>query len=138
MQHGKSQFLILPTTLPQTSSLLVPQLLVPSYARPRLHDRPYVISHKKKLDLVVSCEFSLHVRDAPDPVKGNTAHIRMVDILKVKVRGVFVCVCRPQLTYVDPAAVTLHQQQDKDVKRNEVDDEDVPAPRRHLWSKPKI
>lgn len=42
------------------------------------------------------------------------------------------------LTYVDPAAVTLHQQQDKNVKRNEVDDEDVPAPRRHLWSKPKV
>lgn len=86
----------------------------------------------------MSWEFSLHVRDDPDPVKGYRAQIRMADTLKVKVRGVFVCVCMPQLTYVDPAAVTLHQQQDKDVKRNEVDDEDVPAPRRHLWSKPKI
>lgn len=92
---------------------------------------------EKKLDFVVSCEFSLHVRDDPDPVKGYTAQIRMVDILKVKVRGVFVCVCMPQLTYVDPAAVTLHQQQHKNVKRNEVDDEDVAAPRRHLWSKTK-
>lgn len=85
----------------------------------------------------MGCEFSLHARDDPDPVKGYAAQIRMVDSLKVKVRGVFVCVCVPQLTYVDPAAVTLHQQQDKDVKRNEVDDEDVPAPRRHLQSKTK-
>lgn len=43
-----------------------------------------------------------------------------------------------QLTYVDPAAVALHQQQHKHVKRDEVDDEDVSAPGRHLRSKTKI
>lgn len=54
-----------------------------------------------------------------------------------RIRLVRVCVC-VQLTYVDPAAVALHQQQHKHVKRDEVDDEDVSAPGRHLWSKTKI
>lgn len=40
-----------------------------------------------------------------------------------------VCMC---LTYVDPPAVALHQQQRKHVQRNQVDNKNVTSPRRHL------
>jgi len=41
-----------------------------------------------------------------------------------------VCVC---LTYVEPPTEALHEKQDKYVKGDEVDDEHVTAPSRHLW-----
>lgn len=37
-----------------------------------------------------------------------------------------------QLTYVDPLAIALHQQQDKHVKGNKVDDEHITTPCRNL------
>lgn len=40
-----------------------------------------------------------------------------------------VCMC---LTYVDSPAVALHQQQRKDVQRNQVDNKNVTSPRWHL------
>lgn len=36
------------------------------------------------------------------------------------------------LTYVDSPTVALHEQQRKHVQRNQVDDENVTSPRRHL------
>lgn len=42
-----------------------------------------------------------------------------------------------QLTYVDPLAIALHQQQDKHVKGNKVDDEHISTPCRNLWNTQK-
>lgn len=51
-------------------------------------------------------------------------------LMKYLCGGVHVVVL--QLTYVDPLAIALHQQQDKHVKGNKVDDEHITTPRRHL------
>lgn len=47
-------------------------------------------------------------------------------LLKYLCRGVHVAVVR--LTYVDPLAISLHQQQHKHVEGNKVDDEHITAP----------
>lgn len=67
----------------------------------------------------------------------SSSQLSTTVVRRIRLVRVCVCVC-VQLTYVDPAAVALHQQQHKHVKRDEVDDEDVSAPGRHLWSKTKI